>query len=710
MRPSPIRAFQWDLARQVERLDWLVRQLPRYADWGYEELYLHLEDAVEYPSLPGVARRDAYSYREMERLVAAARKVGIGVVPIANLLGHTQYLIKVPQWRDLNERRGPDGQALPEGQICPLHPRTEDLARKLIADVAPLCTVGKLHVGLDESYALGRHPLSQAEIKEVGLGGHFGRYVRRLHGWVAERGLRMGYWADMLALLPDAIAWLPAGTAAYDWYYYPFRRRPALEPLGFRGYDLSGKLRARGVEYWGCPMSGPFRHEPMPTFGDRLANLRDWWRRCRQVGAAGYLVTSWEMARTGAELVQAVDAAAASLWLEGDRAGRSGDSEGAAGELSDEGMLVAGLRRTFGRAAGRGSAKNGGLGLGEARTLARRLLQADRYAYAGYARWEVEGSWSVAAGRCEPKEAEKEVGVFRAGGTPAAARPAGPAAIRARRAGVRRGWPRAVRAAWEFRSYLAERDAFLARAADGVWRLRRCLAGGKKADGGWAREVSELDADARHMRHALRPGRAAARALWLRTRRRVACCPNEAVIAADAARLGEWRAWLRRVRNDPALVWGSSPVGGAWQFICRVHAVQPALQCVVLQRRNAEGAWQDVRARPTIEFTAAGARRRGSVVRTFTAPLDAAPRRLRLALRGVGRVAISEPELTDGKTSRQPKGWQPGARRMLAHAPPPTGIPDAGGSVNAATLELDFGSNDGLHPASDLRQSIRLLR
>ena len=45
-------------ARQVERLDVLLKLLPRYADWGYQELYLHLEDAVEYPSLPAVARRD----------------------------------------------------------------------------------------------------------------------------------------------------------------------------------------------------------------------------------------------------------------------------------------------------------------------------------------------------------------------------------------------------------------------------------------------------------------------------------------------------------------------------------------------------------------------------------------------------------------------------------------------------------------------------
>ena len=92
-----IKAFQWDLARQVERLDWLLLQLPRYADWGYNELYIHLEDAVHFPSLPSVARRDAYTRGQFERLVGEAARVGIGVVPIVNLLGHTQYLIKVPE-------------------------------------------------------------------------------------------------------------------------------------------------------------------------------------------------------------------------------------------------------------------------------------------------------------------------------------------------------------------------------------------------------------------------------------------------------------------------------------------------------------------------------------------------------------------------------------------------------------------------------------
>ena len=227
-----------------------------------------------------------------------------------------------------------------------------------------------MHVGLDESFQLGRHPLSAAEVAEIGLAAHFGRYVQRLGAVAAARGLRIGLWADMLALLPEAIGYLPPGSAAYDWYYYPFDRLPRIELRGFATYDLAPALRARGVEYWGCPMDGAFRHEPLPVFGERLANIRDWWRRCRAVGAQGMLVTSWEPYRLAIEMTTVVDAAAASLWLDPE----SDDAPA---------MLAAGFRRMHRVPPER------------AVDLSRRALACDEMAFAGYARWELDDRWDT---------------------------------------------------------------------------------------------------------------------------------------------------------------------------------------------------------------------------------------------------------------------------------------------------------------------------
>jgi len=414
---GPAWAWSWDLARQVERLDWLLEQLPRYADWGFTELYLHLEDAVEFPSLPKVARRGAYSYRQIERLVARAAAVGIGVVPIVNLLGHTQYLIKVPALRDLNELRAPDGSPLPTGQICPLHPRTLEVAEKLLRDMQPFCTTPdrKVHVGLDESFHLGRHPLSRAEIARIGLAAHFARYVGKLRQLTRSLGLRMGMWADMLHFLPEAIPLLPRDLIAYDWYYYPFRRTPKIELFNFREIDLAAPLIAHGIEYWGCPMNGAFRHEPLPHFGDRLGNLASWERRCEEVGASGLLMTGWEPSRLTIETTTLADACISIK------------------ATSPEKRLASGVRRVFGAAPQ------------QSRKIAALLMAADAYPFTGYARWEINKHWSLATEMDEARLNEERA-FFKKAVCDAARWPAKLAPLAA---------------SLRYRLYLAERDWFV---------------------------------------------------------------------------------------------------------------------------------------------------------------------------------------------------------------------------------------------------------
>jgi hypothetical protein len=640
-----ITAFQWDLGRQVEKIDWLVAQLPRYADWGYKELYLHLEDAVEFPSLPGVARKDAYSRRQFARLVDAATLAGINVVPIVNLLGHTQYLIKVPGLRDLNELRAPDGSPLERGQVCPLHPRMLDVADALIRDVAPFCTAGKVHVGLDESFSLGRHPLSRAEIAAVGLGQHFARYVGRLNNVVTSRGLRLGMWADMLALVPDVIPHLPPGITAYDWYYYPFTGRPRMELRNFAEYDLAPALKARGIEYWGCPMNGSFRHEPLPVFGERLANIRDWWRRCSQVGAAGFLVTSWEPNRLALPMTTVVDAAAASLWLE-------------PGIDNTSAMLARGFTRVFGGARGR--------------ELAQAALSCDSRAFVGNTRWEINSRWDTSVTRRGTSRFELEHTFY------------------ARLVRQRPPLPGPFRASAEFRLYLAERDVFVRSAAAMILSLRRKAAKRGAGDPKVARGLALMLGHADEFVPLLHAGLRAAREMWGLTRSRAAKGPNESILQKDAHRLRALRRWIARAAADHKRVDEDSPVCGAWQLTFDIVLTEPALQRIVVEEQGGDGAWREIHGRTLIEFRADAARPHARLRREFTVPVEGPGTALRIALRGIGRVGISDVQLTDGVVVRRPAGLQAPRVRILGKRAPKGGFPDLDWGRNEDAVALRF--------------------
>jgi Glycosyl hydrolase family 20, catalytic domain len=638
-----IRAFQWDLARQVERLDWLLAQLPRYADWGYQELYLHLEDAVEYPSLPGVARAGAYTYRELATLVNAAERAGIKVVPIVNLLGHTQYLIKVPAWRDLNELRAPDGSPLAHGQICPVHPRTLEVAEKLLGDMAPFCTAGKVHVGLDESFHLGRHPRSKREISRIGRAAHFARYVGRLHQLTGALGLQLGMWADMLYFLPGAIPLLPRDIAAYEWYYYRFTRRPRVELFNFAESNVGEQLRARGIEYWGCPMNGAFRHEPLPNFRDRLDNITAWWRHGRRVGAAGMLVTSWEPPRLARELTTVVDAAAASLWLEP----RTSEPRT---------MLARGFARVFGARGAQASA--------------RAALACDRHPFSGYPRWQVNERWDIVSRREPLRRYRRE------------------ALALAKIARAAKGLPIPLRASVELRRYLADRDVFLRQAARGRVTPRQVAAFARSLDAGRraARTMWDRTRDPRV--------RGPNEAILLRDKERLRRWRSRGKAVAGLAEAGPAFAKASAAKPGSATPATSkrTPVSGQrWQLCYTVNNFAPAAQLVAVEQQCSDGTWETRQACPTIEFQARAARRKNGLVREHAAPVawngDAtAPPRLRFVLRGLGPVKISAVALTDGEqTWRAVRG-----KSILGRPAPSRGWPGLDWTKNQDVRTLRF--------------------
>jgi hypothetical protein len=644
MTNALIKAFQWDLARQVERLDFLKKLLPRYREWGYQELYLHLEDAVHYPSLPGIGRKDAYRYEELGEMVLTAAKNDIRVVPIVNLLGHTQYLIKHPDLRDLNELRDERGTPLPHGQLCPLHPRMLDVAAKLLRDMAPYCTAGKVHVGLDESFHLGKCPRCREEVSRFGLGKHFANHVNRLHGLVTGLNLQMGIWADMLYFVPEAIPQLPAGIIAYDWYYYPFNRTPRVEFFNFAERDLHPALWKSGIRYYGCPMNGAFRHEPLPVFGDRLANIRSWWQRCQSVKADGMLITSWEAYRLALETTTAVDAAAANLWLEPDQDDATS-------------MLARGLERVF-------ASK-------KARVQARALLSADEHAFCGYARWQINDRWDVFAGNESLKPYFAELKFYE------------------RLQDDSYNWPSAFSESLAFRLYLAKRDVFVREAAREIFQVRKLLA--KRNQAAVLVQLEHMHERARQLKGALKAGRRAAKCMGKRTRDSRSQSQNEDMLSADAKRLEEWLSWLNRAIKDPEIAWQSTPLCGSWQLQFIVHNFAPAVQKVIIEQQEPDGGWKEVLGRYTIEFRGQAARPTSKLKRELTAPVDGPNHKLRLRVAGVGQVAASHLALTNGvNVLHLPPS--PTKKILVGRPAPARGFPSQSVHDRRSVLLLDFAS------------------
>jgi hypothetical protein len=572
-------------------------------------------------------------------------------------------------------------------------------------------------------------------------------------------------WADMLGLLPAAIPRLPRDVIAYDWYYYPFARLPRIELHNFAEVDLATPLQARGIEYWGCPMNGAFRYEPLPVFSERMANIVSWWKRCHRVGAGGLLVTSWESNRLATELAAVVDAAAADLWL---------DPE----VTNPREMLARGFARVFGNAeAGRLDLPAEALREGrvlnaprhaegrvrrvkdnppyppEARRWAQAALAADAVPFSGYYRWQINDRWDVVCTR-EPlaayeNEARVLQGLCRAGSPDPALQHSG-----SRDTGIL-GTPPALSASLDFRLYLARRDIFVRQAAEAVFQMRRssgaslrvarrgqetpphnsrvtdCRAGSPDpAIGRHSRILatfSSLRAEAAVFASAIRAGRSAARIMWRRSRDPRARGPNELMLERDADRLRDWRLWLTRASRHPEIIWRATPVCGAWQLQFTVHNFAPALQKVVVEEQQPDGSWTLSQGLHLIEFRAFAAHPRARIKREFSVPIAEAlgvlvapvgrQRRLpslspsiesagcgdpalqasaggfpclRLAVRGVGQVAISRVQLTNGVVRLHPVGWPTTRRKILGQPAPRRGVPDLDWTENRDGIGVRF--------------------
>ena len=272
-----VRGVMLDISRdKVPTTARLHALIDRLASLKVNQLQLYSEHTFAYRNHQEVhAQASPLDADEIRELDAYCRDRHIELVPNQNCLGHMNRWLAHERYRPLAIE--PDGFVDPYGitrepmTIEPNDPRSLELVRELLAELLPLFTSRRVHVGLDEAWEL-----PSARIDD------FLKWTTTLRGLPELEGREMLMWGDMVSGRPDLIARLPTGVTVCEWGYddwYPFDERCAV-------------LATAGVPFWVAPGTSSW----MSILG-RTTNARNTCQRAAAAGllhgSVGYLNTDW---------------------------------------------------------------------------------------------------------------------------------------------------------------------------------------------------------------------------------------------------------------------------------------------------------------------------------------------------------------------------------------------------------------------------------
>ena len=153
MNKFDIRWAQLDVARQMESIDFIEKFITLLSDFGYNGLFLYLEDRIKTASYQLPADSEVYTIDEIKHIISYAAERNIEVVPCVATLGHAERFLRHKELEHLAELQG-DMKGRFEGKqklaFCVTHPDFYKFIGTYLTEVAELFPSKWFHVGLDE--------------------------------------------------------------------------------------------------------------------------------------------------------------------------------------------------------------------------------------------------------------------------------------------------------------------------------------------------------------------------------------------------------------------------------------------------------------------------------------------------------------------------------------------------------------------------------
>ncbi|GAC1316240.1 MAG: hypothetical protein NVSMB12_12800 [Acidimicrobiales bacterium] len=272
-----VRGVMLDLSRdKVPTMATLRALVDRLASWKVNHLQLYTEHTFAYRDHPEVhAAASPLTAAEILELDELCRARHIELVPNQNCLGHMNRWLCHDRYRPLAV--APDGFVDPFGMrrppmtLEPRDPASLELVRSLLAELLPLFSSRRVHVGLDEAWELPR-----ARVDD------YLAWMAALRQAPELREREMLVWGDMVSGQPDLLARLPSGVTVCEWGYddsYPFDERTAA-------------LAGAGVPFWVAPGTSSWL-SILGRLSNATSTCQNAMRAALAHGACGWLITDW---------------------------------------------------------------------------------------------------------------------------------------------------------------------------------------------------------------------------------------------------------------------------------------------------------------------------------------------------------------------------------------------------------------------------------
>ncbi|MHC4716094.1 MAG: family 20 glycosylhydrolase, partial [Planctomycetota bacterium] len=216
MNEVPVIGVHLDLKYMMPSKSYLNRWVRRLPGWGINTLLIEYEDKFPFRKYPFLQAEGAFTDAELDEFLAAARGVGLRVIPLVQSLSHLEFALSHEQLAHLRET-----PAIPT-QINPRNPEAAAFVNDLIDEMLAFHTADEFfHVGGDEAWHLGHNEQNRSYVRRLGKvrawAEHEGPILRRL----VSLGKRPIVWDDVFWRKPERIrdADLPRQTVLHSWDY-----------------------------------------------------------------------------------------------------------------------------------------------------------------------------------------------------------------------------------------------------------------------------------------------------------------------------------------------------------------------------------------------------------------------------------------------------------------------------------------------------------